>query len=394
MRRGVVDEARMAENGMLFVATEGRGSMDLYSQRLAARLGSPVRWTGIYQRSARRFGLTPFGREALRLAWTDARFVRSLRTGGNSPIHLPNQHLARYGRLSGRPYIVTVHDLIRCTDRRRDVPLIGRPNRRDRMLLALDCAGIRAAKGVIAVSACTRDDLVEELGVPSERIVIVHNGLDHDNFRPSGPAPFDFPYVLFVGSEQPRKNLATLLRAFRLLASRPELADLRLVKVGPAGSDPEYRRRTEQLISELGLGDRVTIAPWLSPTQLARVYSGAACLVIPSLYEGFGQVPLEAMACGCPVIASRNGSLGEVVGDAALTPRSGSPEDLARAVERLIGQPRLAEELVRRGLERAGAFTWERTAAETRAAYERLLAEAPEWAGVDGAERPVLATSA
>jgi glycosyltransferase involved in cell wall biosynthesis len=379
-----------------FVVTTGHSSMDLYSQRLAPHLGSPVVVSDVYRNSARHFGLPYASWQAVRGARADARFVRALRALGG-PVHLPNQHLARYGPLSGRPYVVTVHDLIRWTDQDRDCPLISRPNARDRLLLAADCRGIREAAGVIAVSETTARDVVERLGLPEDRVAVARNGVDHQTFRPSRRRLFDFPYVLFVGSEQPRKNLGALLAAMALLAEQGGMDRLRLVKVGEPGSEPSYRQATIARIRELGLGDRVVLTGWLSDRQLATAYAGATCLVVPSLYEGFGLPPIEAMACGCPVLASSHGSLGEILGDAALRLRSCDPGAIADGIRRVAEEPRLAAELSGRGLRRAGEFTWQRAAAATRAAYERFAealgeSTAPALAGARRVRAPALDT--
>jgi len=339
--------------------------MDLYSQRLARQLGGRVLESDVYASSARRFGLRLFGQSALRAARADYRFVRQLRRA-DGPVHLPNHHLARYGPLSGRPYVVTVHDLIRWTDRERERPLIARPTPRDRLMLAADCRGIRLAAGVIAVSRTTARDLVEALGLPPERVTVAYNGVDHATFHPRQRRLFEFPYVLFVGSEQPRKNLAAVL------AAMADVEGLRLVKVGKPGNDPRYRRETLSHVRELGLADRVVFTGWLSEPELAAAYAGATCLVMPSLYEGFGLPPVEAMACGCPVIVSGNGSLGEVVGDAALRLTSCDRESIAAGIQRLLTEPRLAASLSERGVARAAEFTWEAAAAATRAAYARF----------------------
>jgi glycosyltransferase involved in cell wall biosynthesis len=364
-------EAHGHEASITFVVTTGHGSMDLYSQRLARHLGAPVLASDVYPSSARHFGLSFMGRKALGAAREDHRFVRQLRQL-DGPVHLPNHHLARYGPLSGRPYVVTVHDLLRWTDQKRERPLIGRPNARDRLLLAADCRGIRHAAGVIAVSETTAQDVVDRLGLPEDRVAVARNGVDHETFHPIHRPLFDFPYVLFVGSEQPRKNLVALLAAMAHLAERKDLGELRLVKVGEPGSDPRYRQETLERVGELGLGDRVLFTGWLSNYQLAAAYAGATCLVMPSLYEGFGLPPLEAMACGCPVIASTAGALGEVVGDAALRLTSCNPESIAEGIRRVAEEPRLRAALSERGLRRAGELTWERAAFATRAAYARF----------------------
>lgn len=352
----------------------------------------------IYARSARHFGLPFAGREALGAARADRRFVRQLRRL-DGPVHLPNQHLARFGPLSGRPYVVTVHDLIRWTDQERECPLIGRPNARDRLMLAADCRGIRQAAGVVAVSDTTARDLVERLGLPSDRVAVAHNGVDKEMFHPIQRRLFDFPYVLFVGSEQPRKNLAALLAAMARLVDGKHAGELRLVKVGEPGGDPCYRQETLARVRELGLGDRVLFTGWLSNQELAAAYAGATCLVMPSLYEGFGLPPLEAMACGCPVIASTCGSLGEVLGGAALRLGSCDPESIAGSIRRVGDQPRLRAALIEQGLRHAGEFTWEKTASATRAAYARFghvlgAAAAPALPGTRGVQAPALDTPA
>lgn len=385
-------------SGVTFVVTTGHGSMDLYSQRLSRHLASRVLHSDVYASSARHFGLSFASPRALRAARADWSFVRQLRRL-DGPVHLPNHHLARYGPLSGRPYVVTVHDLIRWTDRERERPLIARPNARDRLMLAADCRGIRQAAGVVAVSETTARDLVERLGLSEDRVAVARNGVDHETFHPGRRRLFDFPYLLFVGSEQPRKNLAALLAAMARLAADDDLGDLRLVKVGEAGSDPRFREETIARVRELGLGDRVVLTGWLSDADLAAAYAGATCLVMPSLYEGFGLPPIEAMACGCPVIASGNGSLEEVLGNAALRLPSCDPESIAVGIRRVAEEPRLAAALSERGLRRAGEFTWQSAAAATRMAYAQF-AEAlgePSASGpatAAGVQAPVLDTPA
>jgi glycosyltransferase involved in cell wall biosynthesis len=230
-------------------------------------------------------------------------------------------------------------------------------------------------------------------------VAVARNGVDHDTFHPRRRGLFDFPYVLFVGSEQPRKNLGALLAAIAHLADHGALGRLRLVKVGEPGSDSRYREETIARLRALGLGDRVLFTGWLSDPQLAAAYAGATCLVLPSLYEGFGLPPVEAMACGCPVVASTNGSLEEVLGDAALRLPSCDPESIAAAIRRMVEEPRLAATLRERGLRHAAEFTWERTAAETRAAYARFAKALGEGAesempAAPGVQAPALDTPA
>ena len=358
------------------VVTTGGNSMERLARALAAHL--PVRTldSDIFATSAGRFGLS--SSEALAAARRDLAFARSLRRL-RGVVHLPNHHLARYGTVLKRPYVVTVHDLIRQLDRRLDEPLIHRPDRRDRLMLELDVRGIRRASALIAVSRHTKESLVRLLGVPPERITVIPPGVDTSRFRPLGGArsPLPHPYLLFVGSEHPRKNLGGLLRAFRELKREPRLADLRLVKVGgPGGSEAAFRQGTLRALRELGLEREVILRDRVAPEELVRLYSAARCLVLPSLYEGCGLPPLEAMACGCPVIVSDRTALPELAGPGALVsdPR---PERLAAAIARLLDDPVLARRLAREGRRHVRHLTWERAAESTMEVYERLLGAEP-----------------
>jgi glycosyltransferase involved in cell wall biosynthesis len=372
------------------VTTVGGGSLDTYARCLAEALagaeGVRTLETDVYQRVAELFNVHPLGRLAARAAWEDLRFVRRLRRV-REPLHLPNHHLARYGRFLAVPYVVTVHDLIRYFDLKGWGPFIHRPNLRDRLYLGLDYAGIRRATALIAVSHTTKRDLVRHLGIPPERVAVVYEGIDHGLFRPVASRLVDAPYVLFVGSEHPRKDLPTLLRALRLLKEQPRFAALRLVKVGPAGGrEAPFRRRTLAAVAALGLepGRDVLFTDRVPDADLPAYYGGAACLVLPSLYEGFGFPPLEAMACGCPVVVADAGALPEIAGDAALVVPPRDPPALARAMAMLLTDADARSALVARGLRRARAFSWERTGEQTLAVYRAVEGRRTEIGGGSG----------
>ena len=360
-----------------FLDTQGSGSLNLYSRELARRLPVPRVETDAYERIRRQFNGSP--RDGLRALWHDRRLVRALRRSGMR-FHLPNQHLGRYGRRLREPYAITVHDLIRLTDceRREGDPLIHEPSRLDRVLLRRDWDGVRRAAAIIAISDFTRRDVVERLGVPDERVHVVRLGLDHERFRPVPWRMLDQPYVLFVGSEHPRKNLVTLLRAFRALKAAGAPPELKLVKVGAAGGpEAAFRKRTEAAIRRLGLEGEVVFAERVPDAELPGWYSGARCLVLPSLYEGFGLPPLEAMACGCPAIVSSAGALPEVVADAGIVVPPPDDVELARALRAVLEDGELAQRLIDRGLARASRFDWDLTAARTLRVYETLPGPAP-----------------
>ncbi len=357
-----------------FVVTHGTGSLDVYAQKVAAHLPTRKLHTETYRRSARVFVAPLISRASVRALWNDASFVSQLRRE-EGPLHLPNHHCGRYGRFLDAPYVITVHDLMRLFDLDSRVPLIDAPGLRQRVLLRLDAAGIRKATGVIAVSETTKRDLVRHLAVPEDRIAVVYEGVDHARFRPVPERPVDFPYLLFVGSEQPRKNLAMLLRAFRRIKRTGSFPDLKLVKVGSgAGNgDHPFRARTLEVIRDLGLEEEVILTGRLAEEQLPAYYSAAELFVLPSLYEGFGLPPLEAMACGCPVVVSNRGALPETAGPGALVVDPADETALAAAIEKLLRDGSARDELRERGLRHAAAFSWRRCAEETLAAYDRFL---------------------
>jgi glycosyltransferase involved in cell wall biosynthesis len=219
----------------------------------------------------------------------------------------------------------------------------------------------RRAARVLTGSEQTRRDLVERYRLAPERVVVTPYGLD-PAYGPEGPTPANGEYVLFVGGLEPRKNPVAALEAFALANG-----DLRLIVAGPA------RRGTDEVRSaarRLGLEQRVELRGHVSKEELAGLYRGAACLVFPSRYEGFGLPVIEAMASGTPVVATNAGALPEVTGDAAILVAEQDPVALAEGVERAIAD---RDRLVRAGLERARLYSRQETARQTLAVYRELL---------------------
>jgi len=237
-------------------------------------------------------------------------------------------------------------------------------------------ANARHAAAVITGSEYSKRDIQAAYGIPSERIAVVHDAPD-PRFRSvrDGAAltalrrrlGIRTRYVLYVGRLNPRKNLVGLLRAFERV--RPRLSEpVQLVIAG----QPDFQ--TEQLDANIAASAcraDVIRTGYVSDADLPALHSAAAVFVYPSLFEGFGLPPLEAMACGTPVICSSAGSLPEVVGDAALLVRPGNVEDLVEALLRVLSEPDLRATLERRGLERAASFTWRAAAESTRDVYRR-----------------------
>ncbi len=229
----------------------------------------------------------------------------------------------------------------------------------------------RAASHLIAVSAATRSDLVRLAGVSPDRISVVHHGVAErfrqpvaDPARARAIAGGDEPYFLYVGTVQPRKNLARVIDAFAHASRRLADAGIApiLVIAGKRGwlSDSIARRA-----GELGIADRVRFVGYVADDDLPALYHGALAFVFPSLYEGFGMPVLEAMACGAPVLTSNSSSLPEVAGDAALIVDPLDTGAIAEGMARLACDAALRQELRQRGYQRAAQFTWDRCAEET-----------------------------
>jgi glycosyltransferase involved in cell wall biosynthesis len=210
---------------------------------------------------------------------------------------------------------------------------------------------VKRSRMLIAISEHARETLIDRYGLDPRQVRTIHLGIDHDRFTP-GDGPRE-RFVLYPANRWPHKNHARLLAAFALV--RDERPDLRLVLTGT---------RHERIPLPVGVESRGHVPA----DVLVDLYRTAACLVFPSLYEGFGLPPLEAMACGCPVAVSNITSLPEVCGDAAEYFDPFSSEDIAAAIVRALDG-----RLVDRGLARAAAFTWDACARAHDAAYRDLV---------------------
>jgi len=226
---------------------------------------------------------------------------------------------------------------------------------------------------LIAVSQFTKDRLVERFGVKPERITVVWNGVD-SQFRPRTPEEIaqvraalgirSPRYLLSLGSLEPRKNVRRLLTAWsRLKHELPE--DLSLVVVGSKGASLVFQ---DAGIHEAPEG--VHFTGYAKQEHLPALYSGALALVYPSLYEGFGLPPLEAMACGTPVITSNTTSLPEITGGAALLVDPRNEDEIAGAILRIVREESLHNSLRARSLAHAANLTWDASAAQTRKVLE------------------------
>jgi glycosyltransferase involved in cell wall biosynthesis len=245
-------------------------------------------------------------------------------------------------------------------------------------------ASLHPGDWVLAPSECTRADLLAHRpDLDPSRVFVTPLAADPHVFRPvcdaariaAARARYGIPagpYLLAVNTLNPRKNMDGAIRAFARLVAQERVPGLSLVLVGQKVWD--YQHITRALDQAGAARDRVVLAGYVADDDLAAVYSGAAAFVYPSLYEGFGLPPLEAMQCGLPVITSNTSSLPEVVGDAGVMVDPTDVEALADAMLVLYRDERLRAELRERSLRRAAGFTWEACVRRTLDAYRAALA--------------------
>lgn len=272
--------------------------------------------------------------------------------------------------LSSRPSVFTLHGAEQFA-----VPQVFAASDRfyTRIMMPIFC---RRATAVISTTRMGVNEIVRYIGADRRKLHPVHEAA-HPRFRPLPAAEltavkerYQLPdrFILFVGGLNPLKNFSNLLRAMALLED-----DVPLVAVGFLRWKYE---RDVALVEELGLRNRVRQTGFVPDEDLPAIYNLAALLVLPSLYEGFGIPILEAMACGCPVVTSRTGCGPEVAGQAAVLVDPHRPESIAAGIRRVLADPALAAELVRRGLDQAAGFSWQKAARESLAVYEAAVAGA------------------
>jgi len=286
-----------------------------------------------------------------------------------SLVHIPLNQVPLFMM---EPYVVTVHDMASLLfDGGSGVRMQAR-----RFLLR---RGLLRAKRIMAVSEATRRDVRDALGIPAERIRLAYNAPNPDFFRPPVGErarsileryQIDYPFLLYAGNIRPQKNIPRLVEAFAVarehLSRHPVYSDLHLIVIGDEISRfPSVRRaviqtRVEKAVRFLGF----------VPFEALRVFfESAALFVFPSLYEGFGLPPLEAMATGTPVVASNVSSLPEVLGDAALLVNPENVFEIARAIQDALLDEDLRCELIAKGRAQAARYSWDRTAREVLEVY-------------------------
>ena len=234
------------------------------------------------------------------------------------------------------------------------------------------------ANRIITISENNKRDIIEHLRVPEEKVTVTYCGVD-SAFAPVEDATritivkkkYHLPdkFILSVGTLEPRKNIPRLLRAFANLLNQTRIEE-KLVITGMKGW---LYGEIFDTISELGIEEDVHFTGFASDSDLPALYSGASLFVFPSIYEGFGFPPLEAMACGTPVITSNTSSLPEVIGNAGIMVNPYKTEEIAEAMYKLLSDENIQNEMRRKGIERAKQFSWEETAKQTLYVYEEVF---------------------
>ncbi len=296
------------------------------------------------------------------------RSVQSETADDMQLVYHATEHLLPYVQI---PSVLTVHDIIF-----EQLPQHHTRANRAFLKLAMPLF-VRRADAVIAVSRTTKQDLIARYGLPQEQIQVVYEGIDAE-FVPADELAKDetrhrysndAPYLLMVGSIEPRKNHVAAYRALERLKAQgfPH----KLLIAGSRGWMDEPILEAAQVSSA---AERITFLDFVPQSDLPALYAAADCQLLPSYYEGFGFTALEAMACGTPVVCSDRGSLPEVVGDAAVQVAPDDTDAFTDAIRRILKHSELAADLREKGLKRAAGFTWKRTASETLAVYQEAIA--------------------
>ncbi len=278
------------------------------------------------------------------------------------------EHLVPY--LKGVPTVLTVHDLIF-----RNFPEHHKPLNRWYLNLTMPLY-CRHASHIIAVSEATRRDIMAAYHIPPEKITVIYEAAD-PRFEPqlrtaveAVRTRYHLPqeYLLYVGTIEPRKNLTRLLRVWEPFYLAHEVPSL--VIAGQRGwLSADFFAALEKSPAR----DGVLLMGHVQDCDLPAIYDGAVAFVFPSLCEGFGLPPLEAMSCGTPVVCSNTSSLPEVVGEAALTFDPTDDAAIAEALRRIVKDKDLRARLQELGIQRAACFSWGRAAQETMGVYKKLL---------------------
>ena len=300
--------------------------------------------------------------------WTYAKLPREIKKDRLNILFMPIQAVPFFKKPKNLKIVVTVHDLA-------FLIFPDHFTRKDKFLLNFHTKrAIKMADKIIAPSEATKKDIIKFYGVNRDKIEVIWHGVT----PPSPPlsegenSKFNYPYILFVGSIQPRKNIAGLIEAFELVKkSRDEaLPRLYLVVCGGRGwmADKIYKRAKESEFSS-----DIVFTGSVSNKERDELYKNALIFVFPSLYEGFGLPVLEAMNYGVPCVVGNNSSLSEIAGENALLVNANDSADIAEKINLLISDSELRKDLSQRGIENAKRFSWNKAAEKMLEVFEEVV---------------------
>lgn len=281
-----------------------------------------------------------------------------------------------------KPTVVTIHDVIPLVFPQHYLPGI-----KGKIKFQIQKFSLKNVKAVITDSENSKKDLFKYLNYPKEKIYVVPLA-SSEIFKPAKSTilldrikeKYNLPekFILYVGDVNYNKNISGLIKAFKLLHTSQvslDSSEVKLVLVGKAFTDEDLKETQElvQLISSLKLEKKIIRLGWIPQEDLVGIYNLATVYCQPSFYEGFGLPVLEAMACGCPVVAAKSSSLPEVCGKAAIMVDPDDTDDIARGLEKVLYDISIHDILRKRGFEQVKKFSWEKTVKETVEVYKKIF---------------------
>lgn len=314
-----------------------------------------------YARHLGLFEMTPFlpgrdfrGKGRIMAELGKLHSLRVMRRGEFDMVHQTNFDTYLFKAIKGKPMITTYHDTNFVTEY----------NYNPRMK-RLQEKSLQRADAIIAVSENTRRDMLSHFNVDESKVTVIHHGID----VPKIPAGLEArvvpePYILYVGMRHRFKNFINFIRGFGAIAAR--YPGLKVVC-----TRSPFTKEEQELFTQLGIADRMQVVT-ANEVTLNRLYRDAMFFVFPSLYEGFGMPILEAMANGCPTAIADASCFPEIGGDASLYFDPRDIDSIAHALETMVQDDSLRQDLIRKGLERSALFTWQRTADRHLALYQSL----------------------
>jgi len=317
-------------------------------------------------------GLVPAMKYLTRYMYTYKAWMKRRK---DSIVQVHNQRLGMLLHLNDfSPSVIICHDIIEHVMREYWLELSYR------LFIRFYITGTMKADVVVTPSKQTADDIRRNFRTNPPRVEVIHHGVDRNRFHPVDRRfflrhfglPEDCRYMLYVGSEQPRKNVPAVVRTF--IMAHKEFPDLVLIKVGRADEVKGYpvRRQLLDQLSAAGLSKRAFFFEYIPSDLVAAAYSAADVFVFPSLYEGFGMPVLEAMACGAPTVTSNTTAIPEIAGNAAVLVPPTDEEAVLEATLRVLRDETLRAELTAKGLARAEELNWDKAAGELLDIYRQL----------------------